>query len=181
MSDQFKRSVTSRTGRKNQVYTQEGARIVSGCVCLTKDHKQVLLISSSKHKDRWIIPKGGVENDEKNDFSLTAKRETWEEAGCTGEIIKKLDIIEDMRPSNEWANITKEEFSNTQGTILTKIPKTEYHFYELEINELINEYPESKQRNRRLVNFHEAHKELKNANRPELLRALEISSIDKTL
>lgn len=92
------RSETAREGRENQVYSPvTGARLVAGCICLTPDKKQVLMITSSAHKKRWIVPKGGVEKDEPN-YETTAQRETWEEAGCIGKIVANLGTVEDMRP-----------------------------------------------------------------------------------
>lgn len=78
-------------GRSEQVYNKSTfARLVGGGVVLNKSHDKVLMISSTKHSDKWVLPKGGIEFDEANNFSLSALRETWEEAGVIGRILKKL-------------------------------------------------------------------------------------------
>lgn len=41
---------------------------------------QVLLVSSSRHPDKWIVPGGGMEPEEEP--SVAAAREVCEEVGC---------------------------------------------------------------------------------------------------
>lgn len=179
-SDEVERTEQSRVGRENQVYSAKtGARIVAGCLCLSKDRKRVLMISSSAHRDRWIFPKGGVEKDEP-DYKLTAQRETWEEAGCVGNILGDLGTIEDMRPPKEWNNdIAK--FSKSQDEVISHPPRSEFHFYEMEVTELPEKYPESDKRGRKWFNYAEAKHQLLLAKRPELLEALNRSSIIKEI
>lgn len=55
-------------------------------------HKQVLLVSSSKYPERWIVPGGGVEQDETN--AETAVREIKEEAGVVGRLSRCLGVFE---------------------------------------------------------------------------------------
>lgn len=54
--------------------------------------KQVLLVSSSKYPERWIVPGGGVEQDETN--AETAVREILEEAGVVGRLGRCLGVFE---------------------------------------------------------------------------------------
>ena len=64
------------------------ARLVAGCVPFrrTKDGSvEFLLLSSVKHADTWIFPKGGWEMDES--CPEAAERETFEEAGVVGDIV----------------------------------------------------------------------------------------------
>ncbi|CCC70514.1 hypothetical protein NCAS_0F00300 [Naumovozyma castellii] len=174
----FERSDKPRTGRDNQVYSAKtGARIVAGCVCLTTDRKQVLMVSSSKHKKKWILPKGGVESDEA-DYRTTAQRETWEEAGCLGRITADLGVVEDMRPPKEW-NKDRKSFENAKDDIINHPPRTEFHFFELNIEEMVELFPESAKRNRKFFSYDEAKENLIVAKRPELLEALNRSSIVK--
>jgi 8-oxo-dGTP pyrophosphatase MutT (NUDIX family) len=76
----------------------------SGCkqwcskVCVFS-RPQVLLVSSSKYTDRWIIPGGGVEDGEKCGAE-TAVREVLEEAGVTGRLGRCLGVFE-VRSTNE--------------------------------------------------------------------------------
>ncbi|EDO17447.1 hypothetical protein Kpol_1037p44 [Vanderwaltozyma polyspora DSM 70294] len=178
MSSTVIRSAAARVGRENQVYSPiTGARLVAGCICLTQDKKQVLMITSSAHKKKWIFPKGGVEKDEP-DYKITAERETWEEAGCVGKITKELGTIEDMRPPKEWnKDIKAFENAKSDMEVASHPPRSEFHFYELEIRELIEEYPECGKRKRKLFNYGEAKENLLIAKRPELLEALDRSSI----
>ena len=156
-----------------------GARLVAGCVCLTSDHKQVLMISSSADKNKWIIPKGGVESDESS-FEATAIRETWEEAGCLGKVTRGLGVVEDMRPPKEWN--TKENFikESKNSDVIQHPPRSEFHIYEMEIEKLLDEWPEKCKRDRKLCSYSVAKEELVRSKRPELLEALNRSSIAKS-
>lgn len=176
----MERSKVARVGRKNQVYSKiTGARIVAGCVCLNEEGDKVLMISSSADKDKWILPKGGVESDEPN-YEITAQRETWEEAGCTGTIIKSLGVVEDMRPPKEWnTNYRDNEDTENGDTVIKHPPRSEFHFYELKVGQLFDEYPECKKRKRRYFIYEDAKRQLVKAKRPELLEALNRSSIKR--
>lgn len=179
-ADKVERTKVSRIGRQNQVYSQKtGARVVAGCVCLSKDRKRVLMISSSAHRNRWIFPKGGVEIDEP-DYKLTARRETWEEAGCVGDIVASLGTIEDMRPPKEW-NKDIASFAQSNDEVITHPPRSEFHFYEMEVTELPDKFPECHKRDRKWFNYQEAKEQLLLAKRPELLTALDRSSILKNI
>jgi diphosphoinositol-polyphosphate diphosphatase len=56
-------------------------RYTTGTIPILSDGR-LLLVSSSRHRDQWIFPKGGWELDESAEES--AIRETFEEAGITG-------------------------------------------------------------------------------------------------
>ncbi|EMG47981.1 DDP1 Diphosphoinositol polyphosphate phosphohydrolase DDP1 [Candida maltosa Xu316] len=165
------KSSTAREGRENQRYNSEtGARIVAGCICMNETKDKIIMISSSKHKDRWILPKGGNELDETE--LETAVRETWEEAGVEGIIIKKLPVVLDSRGSK--APVIKGEFNPDIAT-----PKSEFHFFELQVDKLSTEWPEMKKRQRRWCTYSEAKHELIKSKRPELVDALDSCSIVK--
>ena len=165
------KSQTAREGRENQRYNSEtGARIVAGCMCLNETKDKIIMISSSKHKNRWIVPKGGNELDESE--LETAVRETWEEAGVEGIIIKKLPVVLDSRGSQ--APVIKGEFDPDVAT-----PKSEFHFFELQVDQLSTSWPEMKKRQRRWCTYSEAKHELLKLKRPELVDALDMSSILK--
>ena len=166
------KSKEARTGRDNQRYNSTtGARIVSGCICLNSTKDKVVMISSSKHKHRWILPKGGNETDETE--METAIRETWEEAGVEGKIIKKLPVVLDSR--GQKAPVIKADFNESDGPV----PKSEFHFFEMQVEELSMEWPEQKKRERRWCTYSEAKHELIKLKRPELVTALNSSSIIK--
>lgn len=165
------RPTESRIGRLNQRYSESGSRMVAGCICLNKTKDRVIMILLLLHPGKWVLPKGGIELDESDDFVVTAVRETWEEAGVEGIIANKLPIVYDSRGSK--APIIKGEFDPTKGDV----PKSEFHFYELIVEELSKEWPESSKRERRWCTYLEAKHELEKANRPELVSALNLSSI----
>ncbi|XP_078402783.1 diphosphoinositol polyphosphate phosphohydrolase 1 isoform X1 [Cetorhinus maximus] len=54
----------------------------------------VLLVSSSRYPDRWIVPGGGMEPDEEP--SVAAVREVCEEAGVKGTLGKLVGIFENQ-------------------------------------------------------------------------------------
>lgn len=74
----------SRVGRDKQRY--DGRTRLLACVVVTRPTtstagREVLLISSAKHADEWILPKGGWESDES--VVECALREADEEAGVS--------------------------------------------------------------------------------------------------
>lgn len=155
------KTTTAREGRANQLYNPlDGNRVVAGCVVLTPDCRKVVMISSMKHKNKWIIPKGGVERDEANNYLQAACRETWEESGCSGTVNRYLGQIRD-----------------TRREVTDKIPRCEFHFYQLVLQELSPVWPEQYKRNRECFDYTTAKEYLQKANRPELLEALERSDI----
>jgi len=55
----------------------------------------VLLVSSSKHRNRWSFPAGGLEAGETKEEA--ARRELTEEAGCTGVLGDMIGTVIDRR------------------------------------------------------------------------------------
>lgn len=53
---------------------------------------QVLLVTSSRRPDNWIVPGGGVEPNEEP--AITAVREVLEEAGVVGTLGRCLGMFE---------------------------------------------------------------------------------------
>jgi len=65
------------------------------------DGWQVLLVSTRKHDDVWVFPKGGVKKVEKP--KVAAVRETREEGGVTGTLGAKLGTFEFKHgPQKMW-------------------------------------------------------------------------------
>uniref|UniRef100_A0AAQ4QMQ9 diphosphoinositol-polyphosphate diphosphatase n=1 Tax=Gasterosteus aculeatus aculeatus TaxID=481459 RepID=A0AAQ4QMQ9_GASAC len=54
----------------------------------------VLLVSSSRHPDKWIVPGGGMEPEE--DSSVAAAREVCEEAGVKGTLGRLVGVFENQ-------------------------------------------------------------------------------------
>jgi hypothetical protein len=115
---------------------------------------------------------GGIELDEGDDFIVTAVRETWEEAGVEGKIVKKLPVVYDSRGAK--APVIKGEWDPLKVT-----PKSEFHFYELIVEKLSMVWPESEMRERKWCSYSEARHELIKAKRPELAEVLASSEIIK--
>lgn len=130
------------------------------------------MVLSSAHKGQWVFPKGGIELDEGEDFVISAVRETWEEAGCEGRILSKLPVVYDTRGSKAPVLNHGEDFDPKKV-----VPKLEFHFYEMLVEKLFAEWPESEKRERRWCTYSEARHELLKAKRPELVTALDASSI----
>lgn len=167
---------TAREGRENQVYNEAGARLVAGCVPLNADKSKVLMISSSKHQNRWVLPKGGVEKDEESDYEKTAHRESWEEAGVRGTIVRKVGRMADHRFEQVDPLKHHEVDLEIDGDT---IAKSEFHLYEMEVKEIFSEWPESAKRLRKWCSYSEAKHELLKSKRAELLEALNFSDLYK--
>lgn len=76
-----------------RIYDKDGYRRRAACICVRSEAEaEVLLVTSSRRPELWIVPGGGVEPDEES--SLTATREVLEEAGVTGELGRCLGIFE---------------------------------------------------------------------------------------
>ncbi|ORZ06713.1 NUDIX hydrolase domain-like protein [Absidia repens] len=121
----------ARHGRGNDVVDDNNIRQVAGCLPIDPVNRRFLLISSSnKNKDNWVLPKGGWEDNETQ--AQAALRETWEEAGIKGRITRQLGIFEEA---------TKKQI------------KAHHWIFELEIDEVCKKFPEKKKRERRWVSL----------------------------
>ncbi|CAO3638350.1 unnamed protein product [Cunninghamella blakesleeana] len=123
----------ARHGHGNNVVNEDNIRQVAGCLPIDLVNKRILLISSSKHKGRFVIPKGGWEEDETQ--AQAAVRETWEEAGIKGRILRQLGVFEEA---------TKKQV------------KAHHWVFEMEIQEVCKKFPEKKKRERRWFTYEEA-------------------------
>ncbi|XP_058057122.1 diphosphoinositol polyphosphate phosphohydrolase 1 [Anopheles bellator] len=76
-----------------RIYDKEGYRRRAACICVRSEAEaEVLLVTSSRRPELWIVPGGGVEPEE--EASLTAAREVLEEAGVMGDLGRCLGIFE---------------------------------------------------------------------------------------
>lgn len=171
----------SRVGRLNQRYNPEtGSRMVAGCICLNETKDKVVMILSSVNLGKWVLPKGGIELDEGEDFVVSAVRETWEEAGCEGTITGKLPVVYDSRGIKAPVLYKGDGLPDDGEFDPNKVvPKTEFHFYEMIVKELLMQWPEQSSRTRRWCTYSEAKHELIKSKRAELVQALDLSSIIK--
>lgn len=78
---------------QTRTYDGEGYKKRAACLCFKNDREEeVLLVSSSRHPDQWIVPGGGMEPDEEP--GSAAVREVYEEAGVKGKLGRLLGIFE---------------------------------------------------------------------------------------
>lgn len=76
-----------------RIYDKDGYRKRAACICVRSEAEaEVLLVTSSRRPELWIVPGGGVEPGEES--SLTATREVLEEAGVVGKLGRCLGIFE---------------------------------------------------------------------------------------
>ncbi|KAF3070621.1 Diphosphoinositol polyphosphate phosphohydrolase aps1 [Daldinia childiae] len=154
------RTMESRTGRTKQRYNSKGERLVAGVVPLSEDRLYVLLIQSTRRKG-WVLPKGGWESDE--ECTEAAEREAWEEAGITIRIDYDLGEVIDSRPPKRLSK---------------DAPKALYRFYEATVLTEESNWPEKHKRERQWFTYTQAKEAL--SDRPELLQALELSTMHRT-
>jgi len=115
---------------------------------ILKASGKVLIVSSRKRSDHWVLPKGGWEPTDRG-LEAAASREALEEAGVRGKITRFVTTI-----------------SSASST---------YHFYELEVHSLDPEWLECRERKRELVNYEEALRRI--SWKKELAQGLMLSSM----
>ena len=135
---------------------------MAGVVPLSSDRTRVLLIQSTSRKG-WVLPKGGWETDEER-CEDAACREAWEEAGIECVIDRDLGTIPEQRCDVQLRK-------NPQA------PFAAFRFYEVRVEAERDSWPEAHKRHRAWVGYADARERLKL--RPELLEALERSSIER--
>ena len=84
----------------SRTFAEDGYRLRAACLCLNAAGSHVLLVSSSRHPDKLVLPGGGVDPGES--YATAALREAREEAGvattasleppflCVRDHVKKL-------------------------------------------------------------------------------------------
>ncbi|XP_055029804.1 nudix (nucleoside diphosphate linked moiety X)-type motif 4a [Misgurnus anguillicaudatus] len=83
---------------QTRTYDGEGFKKRAACLCFKNEREdEVLLVSSSRHPDQWIVPGGGMEPEEEPGGA--AVREVYEEAGVKGNLGRLLGIFEQNRDS----------------------------------------------------------------------------------
>ncbi|XP_028814668.1 nudix (nucleoside diphosphate linked moiety X)-type motif 4a isoform X2 [Denticeps clupeoides] len=80
---------------QTRTYDCEGFKKRAACLCFKNDREdEVLLVSSSRHPDQWIVPGGGMEPEEEP--CGAAVREVYEEAGVRGTLGRLLGVFENL-------------------------------------------------------------------------------------
>jgi diphosphoinositol-polyphosphate diphosphatase len=123
-------------------------RIVCVAIPIARSAGKVLVITSRKRQDQWVLPKGGWEATD-GALEAAASREALEEAGVRGTITRYVTTI----PS----------------------PSTTYHFYELDVSTLDQDWLESKERRREWVDYAEAIRRI--SWKPQLAQGLTLSTL----
>ncbi|KAL6478996.1 hypothetical protein MHYP_G00124290 [Metynnis hypsauchen] len=83
---------------QTRTYDGEGFKKRAACLCFKNDREdEVLLVSSSRHPDQWIVPGGGMEPEEEP--CGAAVREVYEEAGVRGNLGRLLGVFEQNQDS----------------------------------------------------------------------------------
>ncbi|XP_020336585.1 diphosphoinositol polyphosphate phosphohydrolase 3-beta-like [Oncorhynchus nerka] len=78
---------------QTRIYDGEGFKRRAACLCFKNEKEdEVLLVSSSRHPDQWIVPGGGMEPEEEP--CGAAVREVYEEAGVKGKLGRLLGVFE---------------------------------------------------------------------------------------
>uniref|UniRef100_A0A9L0RDM5 diphosphoinositol-polyphosphate diphosphatase n=1 Tax=Equus caballus TaxID=9796 RepID=A0A9L0RDM5_HORSE len=84
---------------QTRTYDREGFKKRAACLCFRSEQEdEVLLVSSSRYPDQWIVPGGGMEPEEEPGGA--AVREVYEEAGVKGKLGRLLGIFEVSYKSN---------------------------------------------------------------------------------
>ncbi|XP_054473335.1 diphosphoinositol polyphosphate phosphohydrolase 1 [Anoplopoma fimbria] len=80
---------------QTRTYDGDGYKKRAACLCFRSEaEEQVLLVSSSRHPDKWIVPGGGMEPEEEP--SVAAAREVCEEAGVKGTLGRLVGVFENQ-------------------------------------------------------------------------------------
>jgi len=123
-------------------------RVVCCAIPIARGAGKVLVVTSRKRPDHWVLPKGGWEPTD-GELQAAALREASEEAGVRGTITRFVTTI----PS----------------------PSATYHFFELDVTTLDKDWLESKERRREWVDYAEAIRRV--AWKQELAQGLMLSSL----
>ncbi|XP_035668133.1 diphosphoinositol polyphosphate phosphohydrolase 3-beta-like [Branchiostoma floridae] len=145
--DQASQFRTTMKPKENQVrtYDADGFRKRAACLCLNTNRDKVLLVSSSRYPDRWVVPGGGLEPEEQP--SQAAIREVAEEAGVTG--------VLDLYLGEETPQGYLDTFENTERKHRTMV-------YLVQVTELLDDWEDSQKigRKRKWFSFQEAQQRL---------------------
>ncbi|CAF3800072.1 unnamed protein product [Adineta steineri] len=98
---------------KIRLIDQNGYRQRAACICIRNEREDEILLITSRDKASWIIPGGGIEQNEST--IEAAHRELYEEAGVKGRIIRDLGIFENLerkRRTNVFVVYVEHEYDD---------------------------------------------------------------------
>ncbi|KTF72558.1 hypothetical protein cypCar_00040277 [Cyprinus carpio] len=89
---------------QTRTYDGDGYKKRAACLCFRNETEQeVLLVSSSRYPDKWIVPGGGMEPEEEP--NVAAAREVCEEAGVKGTLGRLVGIFENRDRKHRTATL----------------------------------------------------------------------------
>lgn len=106
-------------------------RLLAGCIPVSADRKQCLLITSRKQSRKLVFPKGAIKPCE--DAKAAALREAWEEAG-----VRCVPFV--AIPIGETCKADIDELSAEQLEVC--------QWLVMKVTEVCEEWPEKKERSR---------------------------------
>jgi len=81
--------------KQSRIYDEDGFRRRAAAICVRNDlENEILLVTSSRTPEKWIVPGGGLEPNE--DSFEAAAREVMEEAGVRGVLTRSLGQFENV-------------------------------------------------------------------------------------
>jgi len=83
-----------------RTYDKDGFKLRAGCLCFKDEtQREVLLVTSSKDTDSWVVPAGGIDPGESPEQA--AVREVVEEAGAIGKIGTCLGVFQNDKSKSQ--------------------------------------------------------------------------------
>ncbi|KAG6840579.1 hypothetical protein C0991_005719 [Blastosporella zonata] len=126
-------------------------RVVCCAIPIARAAGKILVVTSRKRPDSWVLPKGG-----------------WEPSDVQLEAAASREALEEGHTSGVRGTITR-------FVITIPTPATTYHFYELDVAALDQDWLERNERRREWVDYAEACKRLEW--KSELSQGLKLSSL----
>ncbi|KAK7100144.1 diphosphoinositol polyphosphate phosphohydrolase 1-like [Littorina saxatilis] len=85
-----------------RTFDEDGYKRRAACLCFKDElEEEILLVTSHRHLNCWVVPGGGIEPDEEP--RIAAMREVMEEAGVRGRIGRQIGIFEnEERKNRTW-------------------------------------------------------------------------------
>lgn len=117
----------------------------------------ICLVSSRKHNDRFVLPKGGIEREENG--RQAAIRELWEEAGLRPVKAQKTQIEGNVSTISDHKSHKTSSVSDPEADGF--VPRAVYEAHEVLVRKgdaesELDDWPEKEERIRRWATFQEA-------------------------
>ncbi|KAK4057715.1 hypothetical protein OIO90_001363 [Microbotryomycetes sp. JL221] len=108
----------------------------------------VLVVSSRKHKGKFVLPKGGIEQDEL--AQEAAEREAWEEAGLILGQAMHLDHVATLADSKPHQSSPTQDSTHSDFVTSTMYHVELFVVQDIETS-LASDWPEANQRQRQWI------------------------------